>query len=261
MTVIRVHPETFRIAGYLGFWSMVLLAMVVHKSKVNVDMSNTPLMQVLGYNNICVYWDYSPSREITAMYYPMVEYPLVAYVVLTGIQYYQSRTAGLIPRWLYICLMGFLVLQLPLLAWFRMIFVIDALKDLKGHTLGFLGLQMFLSINALQNALYNHWLGTSMQCFGRMGTRIIGWLYVLTLVLVTCTKQALTLAIFAGNPLIDNQTPVGAAVSQAIDVMWMLLAAVLPLVFAIIERKKEPGLKFELSLDHRSAVVVKGEGP
>ncbi len=44
------------------------------------------LIRAFGYNNICANWDYSPSREITAMIYPVFEYSLLLYLLLDFLQ-------------------------------------------------------------------------------------------------------------------------------------------------------------------------------
>lgn len=80
---LQVHPEALRIISHVAFWAMVLFAICMHKLFVRgVDMDDTPLVRLFGYNNICIYWDYSPSRELTALFYPLVEFPLLAYVML-----------------------------------------------------------------------------------------------------------------------------------------------------------------------------------
>ena len=254
--ILTIHPETMRVAAYLGFWSMVLLAIIVTSVAVDVDMNTTPLIETFGYNNICIYWDYSPAREIAAMFYPIVEYPLVAYVVLTFLQYKASVEKGLVPTWFYRLSMVIMSVQLVLFAWFRMIFVIEAFGDVVGHTMGFLGLQLGLVLNSLHNAIYNHILGTSLDSMaglqwtriGTRGTRILFWCYVVLLTVVTTIKLAHTMTLFAGSPFVDTTTPSGARFAQSMDLLWMLLAAVLPLSLAVAQRISEPGLQFEISI-------------
>ena len=79
--MLTIHPETLRCIGYLNFWIMVLISMIVTRVAVDVDMENTPLIEVFGYNNICIYWDYSPAREVAAMIYPTVEFSLLGYLL------------------------------------------------------------------------------------------------------------------------------------------------------------------------------------
>jgi hypothetical protein len=78
---LQVHPEALRLVAYGAFWAMVLFAIAMHSLFVRgVDMDDTPLVRLFGYNNICIYWDYTPSRELTALFYPLVEFPLLAFV-------------------------------------------------------------------------------------------------------------------------------------------------------------------------------------
>jgi hypothetical protein len=39
-------------------------------------------MRIFPGLQICTNWDYSPARELTAMYYPLFEYSLLLYLVL-----------------------------------------------------------------------------------------------------------------------------------------------------------------------------------
>eukprot|EP00928_Gymnodinium_smaydae_P087452 TRINITY_DN71713_c0_g1_i1.p1 TRINITY_DN71713_c0_g1~~TRINITY_DN71713_c0_g1_i1.p1 ORF type:complete len:274 (+),score=24.68 TRINITY_DN71713_c0_g1_i1:128-949(+) len=254
--IFTIHPETMRIVAYLGFWSMVLLAIIVHSVHVDIDMNATPLVKTFGYNNICIFWDFSPSREIAAMYYPLVEYPLVAYVLLTFLQYKASVEKGLVPIWFYRFSAVIMSVQLVLFAWFRMIFVIDGFIDIVGHTMGFLGLQLGLILNSLHNAIYNHMIGTTLDSLrgfkwtriGVTGTRILIWSRVVLLTAVTVVNLVLAFTIFGGTPIVDVKTTSGSTFAKSMDMLWMFLAAVAPLPLAAVQRLSEPGLQFEMSM-------------
>ena len=40
------------------------------------------IVAVVGFSNICTNWDYSPSREIAALIYPLMEYSFLIYLCL-----------------------------------------------------------------------------------------------------------------------------------------------------------------------------------
>ena len=51
-----MHPEALRLVAYGAFWAMVLFAIAMHSLFVRgVDMDDTPLVRLFGYNNICIY--------------------------------------------------------------------------------------------------------------------------------------------------------------------------------------------------------------
>jgi len=57
--------------------------------------------QLFGFSNICVYCDYSPSRELTAMIYPLFEYTLQFYLVLDFLQTLLLYQNGGLSKWFW----------------------------------------------------------------------------------------------------------------------------------------------------------------
>lgn len=81
--VFEIHPESLRQLAYIGFWIMAALAHVFSAVFVPEGMiEHSHLLDVFGFNNICVYWDYRPSREWIGMMYPFVEIFFLSYIVL-----------------------------------------------------------------------------------------------------------------------------------------------------------------------------------
>jgi hypothetical protein len=56
---------------------------------------------LFGYPNICTRWDYSPSREATAVIYPILEYSLMIYIFLDYVTIYLAYLRGSIAPWFY----------------------------------------------------------------------------------------------------------------------------------------------------------------
>ena len=241
----HLHPEALRLIAYGAFWAMVLFAICMHRLFVRgVDMDDTPLVRIFGYNNICVYWDYSPSRELTALFYPLVEFPLLAYVTLKWLQVRQSYRQRAAPKWLYRLSCVLLPVKLVLLSWFRMVFVVIAFESVKAHTFGFIGLQFALVLVALLDLLYMEALRIGWPRFGRKLTRVLHWMYFVALTLVTFLKLLHVFTLFYATPILDPEKSSAAIFVQTLDRLWMLLAAVLPIVLAELERRSEPGLYF-----------------
>ena len=245
---LRMHPEALRLIAYGAFWAMVLFAICMHSLFVRgVDMDDTPLVRIFGYNNICVYWDYSPSRELTALFYPLVEFPLLAYVTLKWLQVRQSYRQDAVPKWLYHLSCALLPVKLVLLSWFRMVFVVIAFESVKAHTFGFIGLQFALVLVALLDLLYMEALRIGWPIFRRARrkrTRVLHRMYFVALTLVTFLKLLHVFTLFYATPIFDPKKSSAATFVQTLDRLWMLLAAVLPIVLAELERRSEPGLYF-----------------
>ena len=59
------------------------------------------LIQLFGFANICANWDYSPSRELTAMVYPLFEYSLLVYLCLDFLNTKLSYQRGELEEWFW----------------------------------------------------------------------------------------------------------------------------------------------------------------
>ena len=102
-----------------------------------------------------------------------------------------------------------------------------------------------LVLVALQDVLYMEALRIAWPRFGRKLTRVLHWTYFVALTLVTFLKLLIVLTLFyASAPVVDPKTSSGATFCQILDRLWMLLAAVLPIVLAALERRSAPGLYF-----------------
>lgn len=146
-------------------------------------------------------------------------------------------------------LSSLLWVKIVLVAWFRMIFVCTVTQDpiplfgteipeVLGHTLGFFGMQFALILIAFENAVYAFY--TDQRVFGLSTnmTKKAVLLYLACLLITTCLKVSWALSIFAtGSPWF------GAPWPHIIDRMWMVLAAVLPLFFAINGMRTEPDME------------------
>ena len=260
----NLQPEFLRMVTYVMFWFMVGCSILFHKTLVlpkgaeacqtgesclfPVDMSNTPLTRTLGYNNICINWDYTPSRELTAMIYPFVEYPLIAYAVIDYVQIYRDYLDKDLPSWFFKLATGVLPIKILLLAWFRMIFVFEAFKSTTFHTMPFVGLQISLVLVALQNALYwtTHKTPLYVKQLGQAWTNRLIWAYVVCLVLVTAFKITFVTSIFLGSPVLDIHNGFSNSVCALADKVWMLLAAVIPFFLAAYQRRIEVPLTISI---------------
>lgn len=86
------------------------------------------------------------------------------------------------------------------------------------------------------------------------------------MLMATAFKMTLTLTAFAGSPLVDITVPTEVLFSRIMDVVWMLLAAVVPLFVALVQRHHSPPCRITIQLrgfskfdQRRRAIELKSE--
>lgn len=263
-TTFTFQVEKYRLIAYVFFWCMCFIAMAITQSAVAPNLGPCPLtegadptyglhcsvlVQNFGFNNICVNWDYSPSREITALVYPAFEYGLIFYLVLNFLQimndYHNDEVGPIFFRLAHVLFW----IKIVLVSWFRMIFVCTVTQDpipffgteipaVLGHTLGFIGMQIALILIAIENAGYTFYTHQKMFCLSPRWTKVGAGTYLGTLIIITGFKLSWAISFFAtGTPWFTGELP------HIIDRLWMFLAAVLPLFFAINGMRTEPKMR------------------
>lgn len=245
-----IDPEFFRFVGYVNFWIMVAISIIVTKATVVIPSPN-PLEEIFGYTNICIYFDYDPARVVASMLYPLVEFSLVLYVVTNW--YAAKDTFRCQGEYAYIIFSLATFVEVVAIAWFRMVFVVRVFTDVVGHTLPFIGLMIALSMIAIQNTIYYNLLNakTQWKCVGwfdnfKQYFGILAWGYTILLFIGTAIKVIFTTAVFLGHPIIPIGSPGQVATEETIDYLWMILAAVMPMGFSIylMTEKNRPKLTF-----------------
>jgi len=220
----------------------------------------------ISFQQICVYWDYTPSRELTALFYPLFEYSFLLYVLLDYWQLRLSFQDNSRPAHVRLAKIT-LPIKLILIAWFRMIFVYQVnmkqpdypegygpyIEGALGHTMGFFGMQLALILVALENVLFISLTGVKYPLLGKQGTRIASWIYFAVVMPLTLFKIYVAYTALTGNK-IDNFMVIG----QLVDKIWMLLIAFMPILFAQIGRKTEPHVKITFE---RDCTAWKDKGP
>ncbi|KAJ1633443.1 hypothetical protein T492DRAFT_981117 [Pavlovales sp. CCMP2436] len=258
---ISFHPETLRLCAYLAFYVMVAVSLAVTTTTVKVDLQSSALMRTFGYNNVCVFWDYSPAREIAALVFPVTEYLFQAYVLTAWIRAYQSYAEAEVSLRYLRAVNVISPITMTLLAWVRIIFVIDGEQNLLGHTLGFTALQIALLLVAYLNYFYNEEVDLLpfQGTLGKLGARLLSLAYLVSFTFITYMKMLIVFSIFAGTPVVDTTTPSGAAGAQFVDIAWMFLGAILPAVTAWQQRWKTRGIRIASSSPHIGADSKRAE--
>lgn len=270
----KVNPESCRFIAYIFFWLMCLFAIIMTKFVAAPLLAAGPddgstcapfedgkgfnvatdshLNRAFGFNNICVNWDYTPSRELTAMVYPLFEYSLLIYIVLDFTCSAVSYSKGFVSHRFWTLHRICFPFMIILCAWFRMIFVVLAYANVAGHTAGFLGLQICLVMVAILNTVFM--LETKVEydfLGGIRGTRIAAYTYIIGDLTISGIKVYLTtmVVIGAGYPeWAKSHLVSGKNVGQVVDMVWMIFNAILPVIISYIQSKSEKPLKFTIDL-------------
>eukprot|EP00573_Skeletonema_grethae_P001703 CAMPEP_0201687706 /NCGR_PEP_ID=MMETSP0578-20130828/1643_1 /ASSEMBLY_ACC=CAM_ASM_000663 /TAXON_ID=267565 /ORGANISM="Skeletonema grethea, Strain CCMP 1804" /LENGTH=236 /DNA_ID=CAMNT_0048171877 /DNA_START=194 /DNA_END=904 /DNA_ORIENTATION=+ len=220
----------------------------IRDGKEMSGMDCADLIAVFGTNNPCIYWDYEPSTQLTALIYPIFELSLVLYLVMSHFQIKNDMLNGIFPADKETLMTVLFWLKLVLVAWFRMIFVCKVTDDdltigsltigaVTAHTIGFLGLQVGLVFIAFENVIYLTYRKQSFWCFSRETTVKLAYLYLVLLTTFTVIKMFWTIrALSIGIP----NTLIPFPVSEFTNKAWLLFAAVLPIFFALEQMKKDP---------------------
>ena len=119
---LNIHAESLRFIAFVSFWFMCVAAVILTTILIKPEtIEDSMLMYVFGYNSICVMWDYSPSRELVAMIYPMFEYFLF-YILVDWLACKSGGVPGA-AQWLYRFVVVCLPFKVMLVCWFRMMFI------------------------------------------------------------------------------------------------------------------------------------------
>lgn len=282
---VSVNPEEWRVRFYFFFWTLCAFAVIITQIWVKpfieagappdtpterlgcgpfnregwegleygmgFDFEHTHLIQAFGFGNICTNWDYPPARQIIAMYFPLFEYSFVVYLILDYACMRLAYIRGEIPGWYFSVVKTVTPFCILLVILFRMIFVIVAYEDVRGHTAGFLGLQVALLVVTIMNCAYVYLTGQDYPDYGISASTAatIALTYGVVDFFVTCVKIYGTAFIVTGNgsppAYFFYDTPFGT-LGSVIDKFYMLTNAVLPPIIAYVRMTEEESIEIKV---------------
>lgn len=234
------------------------------------------LNQLFGFNNICVQWDYSPSREATAVVYVLFEYALLLYIICDFLASALSYLKGRVSERYWKIARFLFPVQVFCCAMFRLIFVMIAYDNPRGHTFGFLMLQIaFMTVTILNTY---HILDSSVSydvLGGYKNTKKLAVAYLVGNVIISAFKTYFTCYIVfglglkggssflnLGSPLYGggnhlypqwaltvHSFPFEWKAGDVVDKIWMFFNAILPLFISWFRSRNEPALVFTVDLE------------
>jgi len=216
-------------------------------------LDQSHLEEAFGYGNTCTAWDYSPSREIIAMYFPALEYSIVIYLLFNFVTDMISYQRGMLPEWYFTLSKILFPIAIFLSIQFRMIFVLIAYENVKTHTAAFLGFQFALVIIAIMNTMYIVLTGMSYPeiCFSKRVTGIVARVYLGCNLLISAVKiYATAYAVATGTvpAWLKLFAKPGLRYAKLIDNIWLLFNVVFPLIIACIRMRFEEPLVVEITM-------------
>jgi hypothetical protein len=216
--------------------------------------TQTHLQENFGFSNICTNWDYSPARELTAMVYPVFEYPLIVYLCFDFLATALAYKRGELTEWFWKLSKITFPVCVILCSKFRMIFVCIAYENVKQHTTGFLGLQIALILVALQNSLFIWDAEIIYQQLGSdiKNTRRAILAYIIGDLIISSFKVTATIYVVlngVGAPWTLARPAIlqGKCVGQIVDLIWMVFNAIIPLFISHFRAKNEVPIEITIT--------------
>lgn len=226
--------ETLQLVSYVSFWVVVLTGIILTRVFGNIDLNNTLLTRVFGYNNICVYFDYPPASYVLPLVWAITLVFLLCYVAAHWLQMRAEVQDGRLDRSLYRLLSGLKLFEAFTMVAFSTIFAVQPEAwnhTLYIHTVPFFLLQIGLVSLAGSNTLH----GIASGYWRRLG--LPTWFepaakaYVVIFALVVCFKIPVAINAMAGSPWWP-QTATFVRVAQSVDLLFLLCAAIIPMAKA-----------------------------
>ena len=226
--------EKLRLRGYLGFWIVVISGIVMTRFFSGVDLENSLLVQVFGYNNICVYFDYPPSNYLLPALWAITMVMLLMYIGADWLHMRSEVQQGGLSRSLYRTLSSMQAFEATTLMLFSLIFAVSPEghdHTLYIHTAPFFLLQLGMVSLAMSNTLYGiksgYWKRLKMPPWFTKGALVYCAVFaVIVLYKIPTATNAMAFERFW------VQTPTLQTIAGLMDKGFLVCAALIPMMKA-----------------------------
>jgi hypothetical protein len=226
--------ERIRLLGYASFWVVVLTGVVLTTAFADIDVNDTLLMQVFGYNNVCVYFDHPPSTYVLPVLWAVTLVFLLGYLAAHWLQMRAEVQDGRLSRPLYRWLSRLTLFEAFTLVAFSTIFAVHPEgrdRTLYIHTAPFFLLQIGLVSLAMSNTVHGirsgYWRRLDLPAWFEPAAKV----YVVTFALIVCFKIPAAINAMAGGPWWEQTERFGQAAHVA-DLLFLFCAAIVPMAKA-----------------------------
>jgi hypothetical protein len=205
---IPIVVEKLRLVGYACFWGMVATGIFLTRAFSSVDLDQTLLREVFGYNNICVYFDYPPSTYVLPFLWAGTLVVLLAYLGAHWLHMRSELVQGTLSLGLYRTLTALKVAEALALVAFSTIFAVAPEgrdHTLMIHTVPFFLLQIGLVSLALSNTVHGirggYWRRLELPSWFHRGAIV----YCVVFAVVVAVKIPMTANSLLGSPWWDQR--------------------------------------------------------
>tara|TARA_S200000501_G_scaffold69070_1_gene60996 strand:- start:720 stop:1484 length:765 start_codon:yes stop_codon:yes gene_type:complete len=236
-----VSPEVVRLYAYSCFWVLVIVGAILTFNFADVDFQDNPLINMFGYNNICILFDSFPATYFLPMLWSVNFLLLFSYITLSWYRVYQMYLFDNYPKSNFTIFSTFSIFEYIGLIFFSGVFAANPNHEgMFLHTIPFTFLIFALSLMGIKNYLFYRYIA-KLSNFEKN----LGLLYVIVHLSVSFIKMTMQL-----NALFDDAfytTLNFIALNQFIDRFWMATAVLFPIYFSFKFRKRVPSIEFKSS--------------
>ncbi|WP_057830744.1 hypothetical protein [Colwellia sp. TT2012] len=247
---LRLVVEKLRLMGYAGFWLVVITGIILTRLFSGINLDDSLLTQVFGYNNICVYFDFAPSTYVLPLVWAVTLVLLLLYIVVHWMRMREEMQEGTLTPALYKTLTSLKVFEALTFISFTTIFAVnpgdpnDGTYTLVIHTMPFFLLQLGMVSLAMSNTLHGirsgYWQRLGLPSWFTKGAIVYCIIFAMVVAFkIPVATNAMVLAFMSpqelnglGNSIWWEQTPLLKSIAMFADKMFLVCAAIIPMLKA-----------------------------
>lgn len=226
--------EKLRLSGYAAFWVVVVTGIILTRYFSSVDLDNTLLKEVFGYNNICVYFDYPPSNFVLPFLWAVALVLLLMYIGADWLHMRAEVQQGTMRLGLYRTLSSLKTFEAFTLVSFSTIFAVSPEgwdHTLYIHTAPFFLLQIGMVSLAMSNTLHGikagYWKRIRLPAWFSQGAIV----YCVIFAMIVAFKIPVATNAMARYRWWE-QTPTLETIAGIVDKGFLVCAALIPMMLA-----------------------------
>lgn len=236
-----ISPEVVRLYAYFCFWVLIIVGAFLTINFADVNYDDNPLINMFGYNNICILFDSFPATYFLPMLWSINFMLLFSYISLSWYRVYQMYLFDNYPKANFRIFSIFSIFEYIGLIFFSGVFAANPHHEgMFLHTIPFTFLIFALSLMGVKNYLFYRYIAKLS-----LSEKNLGILYLLIHLSLSAIKMTMQLNALFGDIFYTTLNYV--ALNQFIDRFWMVTAVLLPIYFSFKFRKRVPTIDFRSS--------------
>ena len=245
---LRLVVEKLRLMGYTGFCVVVLTGILLTRAFSDVVLEKSLLVQVFGYNNICVYFDSPPSTYVLPVLWAFTLVLLLVYISVHWLHMRAEVQAGTLTPGLYKVLSAAKAFEAVTMISFTTIFAVNPNPDftLAIHTAPFFLLQIGMVSLAMSNTLHGiksgYWQRLDLPPWFAKAAIVYCIIFAMVVafkipvatnaMVVFFMTEGFTVTVDLSQSIWWSQTPFLKSVAMVVDKLFVVCAVVVPMAKA-----------------------------